>query len=276
VAPAASRIAGDDFLSGTSGEVSGIRATTKALVIDALTDALDVARLRRWRLRRAASSSPRRRVLVLAIERTDTPNLLAQARDELSRSRHEVRFATTPIGEKGKFENLDSLLAANPAHGNDWLLVVDDDVSLPNGFLDAFIFLAERFHLQLAQPAHRKRSHASWDVTRRRPSSVVRETVFVEIGPIVAFHAVTFDLLLPFPPLRVGWGLDVHWSAVARAQGWRLGVIDATAVRHGLRPVAASYDSQAAIGEARQFLADRPYTPASLAQQTLVTHRTWK
>ena len=33
--------------------------------------------------------------------------------------------------------------------------MVDDDVVLPRGFLDRFLFLAERFGLQLAQPAHR-------------------------------------------------------------------------------------------------------------------------
>ena len=68
----------------------------------------------------------------------------------------------------------------------DWLLVVDDDVVLPRGFLDEFVFLAERFDLSLAQPAHRHRSHAAWEVTRRRPFSVVRETGFVEIGPVTA------------------------------------------------------------------------------------------
>ena len=99
--------------------------------------------------------------------------------------------------------------------GHDWLLVIDDDVALPRGFLDAFVFLAERFQLRLAQPAHRAHSHAAWQITRRRPQAVVRETRFVEIGPVVAFHHVTFEALLPFPPLRFGWGLDQHWSALA-------------------------------------------------------------
>jgi hypothetical protein len=215
-------------------------------------------------------------VLVLAVERTDRPNLLAAARAELERSRHEVEFASTDAGERGKFENLDDLLAAHPAAGHDWLLALDDDVALPPGFLDAFLFLAERFGLALAQPAHRHHSHAAWDVTRRRPGSVVRETAFVEIGPVVAFSAVTFEALLPFPPLRIGWGLDAHWSALARAHGWRIGVVDATPIRHGLRPVAGAYSRDAALAEARAFLADRPYTPAAEAGRTLVTHRSWR
>lgn len=264
-----------DFLSGASGQVFGIRATTAAVVADRLTDALETARLQRWRLRRAAQSSPRRRVLALAIERTDAPNVLPAARAELLRSRHAVRFASAAVGDRGKFENLNALLAENPARGCDWLLVVDDDVTLPAAFLDTFIFLAERFQLRVAQPAHRARSHAAWEVTRRRRGSIVRETAFVEIGPVFAFHACTFDLLLPFPALRVGWGLDVHWSALALERGWRLGVVDATPVGHGLRRTASSYDRQAAIDEARQFLSGRPYTKAVQAQRTLVTHRSW-
>ncbi len=268
--------AADDFLSGASGQVGGIRLTTRAIATDALQDAIALARLEPWKLRRDAARWPRRRVLALGIERTDQPNLLGSARAELLRSRHRVQFAETDAGDRGKFQNLGSLLARHPAHGHDWLLVIDDDVSLPPGFLDSFIFLAERFGFLLAQPAHRRRSHAAWEVTRRHTASVARETAFVEIGPVFAFQAATFDVLLPFPPLQVGWGLDAHWSAVAREHGWRIGVIDATPVRHGLRPIAASYDRQRAVDEAREFLAGRPYTRAAEARRTLVTHRSWR
>ena len=265
----------DDFLSGASGEVSGIRRTVAALAGDTLDDAVALARLQRSRLRNAARSLPRRRVLALGIERPDVPNLLADAQAELLRSRHDVRFASTEASNRGKFENLNVLLEEHPPAGFDWLVVIDDDVELPPDFLDGFLFLAERFDLKLAQPAHRHRSHAAWEVTRRRRGSVLRETAFVEVGPVFAFQAATFDVLLPFPELRTGWGLDVHWSALARERGWRMGVVDATAVRHGLRLIASSYDRQAAANEARSFLSTRPYTPAAEAMRTLATHRSW-
>ena len=105
------------------------------------------------------------------------------------------------------------------------MLVVDDDVVLPRGFLDRLLFLAERFDLQLVQPAHRARSHAAWRVTRRRAGTVARQTPFVEIGPVTAFARTTFATLLPFPDVRMGWGLDLHWAALARRHGWRCGVI---------------------------------------------------
>ena len=268
-------LAPEDFLSGTSGQVWGVRATTRALLADAVCDAAAWARLTGPRLRRAARAWPARRVLALGIERVGVPNVLAQARAELERSHHHLHFASIAAADRGKFENLNRLLEANPPGGSDWLLIVDDDVSLPAGFLDAFVFLAERFGLDLAQPAHRWRSHAAWRVTRRRPGSVLRETAFVEIGPLCALRSVTFEQLLPFPALRIGWGLDAHWSAVARANHWRMGVVDATPVRHGLRRIASSYDRGAAVTEAREFLAERPYTRAVDAQRTLARHRNW-
>ena len=229
-----------------------------------------------WRLRRAAAASPRRRVLVLAVERTDAPNVLAAARAELQRSRHEVSFASASVGERGKFENLNALLEREPAAGHDWLLLLDDDVLLPRGFLDVFVFLAERFDFALAQPAHRWRSHAAWAVTRRRPGTVARQTRFVEIGPVAALRADTFAELTPFPPLRFGWGLDAHWSAAGRSPG-----LAHRGDRCHARPTTgcaaspAAYDRDAALAEARAFLAGRPYTPAAEAQRTLATHRRW-
>lgn len=268
--------AADPFASGESGIVAGVRANVRTRLQDAALDALRVARLEPWRLHRAAASAPpRRRVLVLGIERTDRANLMAAARAELQRSRHDVEVATSDVGGRGKWQNLNALLSDHPPDGHDWLMVIDDDVALPHGFLDDFLFLAERFDLRLAQPAHRRRSHAAWRVTRRRPGSVVRETGFVEIGPISAFHRSTFETLLPFPDLIAGWGLDAHWAALAHARGWRTGVVDATPIRHVLRPIADSYRREEALAEAQAFLAGRPHVSAAEAQRTTATHRSW-
>lgn len=263
-----------DFESGTSGQVYGIRATGRALLADAIADT--ALAVRRPRLTRAAFTTPGRRVLVLAVEREEGPTLLNGARAELARSRHEVEVVSTPVAGRGKFENLNALLERHVPAGHDWLLLLDDDVALPGGFLDTFLFLAERFDLRLAQPAHRARSHGAWPVTRRRPGTLVRQTRFVEIGPVVALHRSTFAALLPFPPLRFGWGLDLHWSALAAEHGWRMGVVDATPVRHGLRRIAAAYDRTEALAEARAFLTGRPYTPAAQAARTLAVHRSWR
>ncbi len=270
--------AGDDvpdFLSGSPG----VPRRGRAVASDLLDDAALVARAVPLRLDRAARRGPRRRVLALGVERADAPSLIAGARQELARSRHEVELRTAPSGERGKFENLNALLAdgggVRALAGREWLLLVDDDVELPRGFLDRFLFLAERFDLALVQPAHRGRSHAAWALTRRRRGSLVRETPWVEIGPVVALRADTWDGLLPFPSLRMGWGLDAHWAALARRRGWRMGIVDATPIRHLVRPIATGYGGQAAVEEARAFLADHPYLPRAESQRTLAVHARW-
>ncbi len=269
----------EDFVSGHSGYVAGRRAVTRARLADALADARGVLRRRRL-ARDAAHWGEPRRVQVLALERDDAPNILDAAIAELLSSRHQVSVARTAVADRGRFENLNRLLAGAGGPpvdlaGTDWLLILDDDVALPRGFLDAFLFLAQRHRLSLAQPAHRRFSHAAWPVTRRRAASVVRETGFVEIGPVVAFHRDSFAALLPFPGLRVGWGVDSHWAALAAEHGWRLGVVDATPITHALRPVAASYDQSAALAESRAFLAGHPHITPAQADRTLHAHRSW-
>ena len=242
--------------------------------MDGAVDARELLSGMRSRLARAARRSPaRQRVLALGVTRPEHRALAEAIRAELESSRHVVDVHTCGPDGRGKFENLNRLLAEHPADGHDWLLVIDDDVELPSGFLDRFLFLCERFSLALAQPAHRLHSHAAWEVTRRRGGVVVRETPFVEIGPVTAFSSATFDVLLPFPDLRMGWGLDVHWAALAREHGWRCGVVDAVAIRHRVAPAAAAYPASEAIAEARAFLAERPYLSAGEAAPTLTTHR---
>jgi hypothetical protein len=273
-APAAASPA-DDFLSGASGTVGGIDALRRGLR-DQAVGAWELASGRRLRLLRAARRDPpRRRVLALGVQRAEHRKLSDRIRAELLSSRHDVAFHVRAPREGGKFENLNRLLGEHPAEDYDWLLVVDDDVELPRGFLDRFLFLCERFSLQLAQPAHCLDSHAAWELTRRRPRSVVRETRFVEIGPVTAFARATFPVLLPFPELRMGWGLDAHWAALAAEHGWRCGVVDAVCIHHRQAPAADAYSREAAVAEARAFLARRPYLSASEAQRTLTTHRRW-
>lgn len=264
----------DDFLSGESGTVGGIDGLRRQLH-DCATDGLELLSGRRLRLRLASRRTPRRRVLALGVTRERHQSLVSALTAELLSSRHEVSLYTRSPGDLGKFQNLNALLQEHPADGHDWLIVFDDDIELPRDFLDSFLFLAERFALDLAQPAHRRSSHAAWDVTRRQPRSVVRQTQFVEIGPLTAFRRSTFETLLPFPPLQMGWGLDAHWGALARQQGWRCGVVDALPIYHRAAPAGQSYSREETIAEARDFLAQRPHLTATEAQRTLAVHRRW-
>jgi hypothetical protein len=250
------------FLSGEHGEVGGRRGQLRHAA-DVLLDRWLTASGTLRKIDTLASATPARSIRVAGIHRPPAP---APALDS---DRHSVRSAFAPMTEgRGKFENLNELVEADA----DWLIVVDDDVVLPPRFLDRFVAVCEWLRFDLAQPAQTLASHAAWRVVRRRPRMLARETRFVEIGPVTAFSRRAAMELLPFPPLRYGWGLDLHWAALAAERGWKLGIVDALPVRHESAPVGASYSSDAAIAEAQQFLATRPYLASSAAGDVLEVH----
>jgi GT2 family glycosyltransferase len=256
------------FLSGEHGEVGGRRGALRRAADRAL-DAWLAASGTLGAIDEAATRTPARNVLVASIYRGSLPSTL----DALASSHHRVERAFGSIDELGgggKFENLNALIGDRRA---DWIAVVDDDVALPHRFLDRMIALCEAFGLELAQPAQSLASHAAWRVARRRPFSILRQTRFVEIGPVTLFSGEAASDLLPFPSLRYGWGLDLAWAARALERGWRLGIADALPVRHEASTVGSAYPADAAIAEAREFLAARPYLSSAAAQETLATHR---
>jgi hypothetical protein len=253
------------FLSGEHGEVGGRRGRVRRAADAALDRWLDVSGTLR-RIDAAAARTAPREVIVASIYRPprEPPTLASE------RHRVEHRVGSLEQLGRGKFENLNELIGdARP----DWLLIVDDDVTLPARFLDRMVALAELFDLQMAAPAQSLASHAAWRVTRRRPGSILRETNFVEIGPVTLIGRQAAQALLPFPPLRYGWGLDLAWAATAAERRWRLGIADALAVGHEAATVGSAYSAQAAIEEARAFLATRPYLSSAAAQETIKTHR---
>jgi hypothetical protein len=275
----------EPVLSGDSGAL-GPRRQAAARLLDRALDAALRARAAGAALDRAGEAAPARRVLLVCVYRPGAARVaglvagLRPTRHDLSvalgstgaaeRALADVTVATELPG--GKFENLNALLERSGG-GHDWLVVLDDDVSLPPRFLDRMIGACEALELALAQPALTRASHGAWRVTRRRGGVLARETAFVEIGPVTAIRADAAAELTPFPPLRYGWGLDLHWGALARERGWRLGVIDALPVRHEDAPPAAAYDREAASAEALAFLRGRPHLTAAEAQRTLAAHR---
>ncbi len=279
-------------LSGESGIVEGRRRRARGRLRDLADSLAALVTLAPLRVGIAARRLSRRDLLVLGIYTPDGAAGMARTVARLRDERHRVRFVLGALGDRdpalaqetalehlagGKFENLNALLVATVGEPQaDWALVVDDDVELPRGFLGSFLACAEGLGLQLAQPAHRHTSHAAWAVTRRERWTLARRTRLVEIGPVTAFHASIAAELLPFPPLRMGWGLDAHWGGLARERGWRLGVVDATPIRHESRRPATRYDRGAAIAEIADFLPGKPFVERGAATEVLERRRSLK
>jgi hypothetical protein len=251
------------------------------LALDGRQRALGVGR----ELDALAAEGPRREVLVLGVYGGDGGEMegaLRRIRDSV----HNVRVVLGSMGQAapalaaetaltelrgGKFANLNRVAERAGPLAADWVLIVDDDVAVGRHFLDRLLIVAERFRLNLAQPALSRASYGWWNVNRRRPA-LVRETRFVEIGPAVLMHRDAYRALPPFPEEGMGWGLCLHWAALAEREGWRLGVIDAVPVRHESRRVASAVDVKAARAAAERLLADREHITYVEAEQVLARH----
>jgi hypothetical protein len=245
----------DDFFDSSFGTLRRLSWRNRRL--GWLTDSLFDSRLRlnrtRRSLRTSIDASPVQDVLIVGIEVPDRAADIHAVIDALSRTRHRIEVALVKMQPRGKFENVNAAIAEVDLARFDWMVVVDDDIAAPPGLLDECLRLSHAAVLKIFQPAHRFRSYATFKLTQRRWNTLLRITRFVESGPLTGFHRDTFDALLPFPSMRWAWGLDVHWSEIARREGWNIGIVDSVPIRH-LRPIAASYGFFTAMDEARAFL----------------------
>ena len=131
------------------------------------------------------------------------------------------------------------------------LLAVDDDVRISTRVLSRFIKASVVADLDLAQPAHATRSHASWDFNRRRAYTLIRWTSFVEAGPLVLFSTKGRQACFPLDEsLGMGWGVEIGWSL---AEQLSLGIIDAAPMVHSGK-VAADYDRSASERQKDEML----------------------
>lgn len=207
--------------------------------------------------RRGKASQPQN-VLIVAVEVPGREGDLARVRNSLSKSRHNIEFRTVPMRDKGKLQNTNDALrgASRKLVDYDWIIMTDDDIAFPKGFMDRYIAVASESGFDISQPAHCTGSHLTFKVTKRRLFSLSRRTQYVEIGPIVFFRPKTYAEVFPFPDSRWAWGVALLWSEFAVRNEWRLGIVDACPIRH-LKPVAKTYDKKSAREEALRLLTER-------------------
>jgi hypothetical protein len=210
----------------------------------------------------AGASAKRLRVLVLGIYLADHPNHAAHLVARLGESAHHqvdqiwagigtqepdpAVAAVTRMridGKVPKFIVLNRMLQQVDLSVYDHVIVTDDDITLPRNFTDAYLSWVEKYGLSIAQPARARHSYNIHHFVLQRQMIKLRETRFVEIGPVFSFDRRAIASLLPFDEdSPMGWGYDYVWPAIADQAGLKMGIVDATAVDHSWRPQAKTYD----------------------------------
>ena len=238
-------------------------------------------------------TSVKRKVLAIGIYLSDEDNHAVKISDELkSASAWQVDFFWGAIGNPppanrlesvtrvtskqkvDKFELLNRLLADLNLDDYEYLLVTDDDIELPNGFVDAYLELVERRGFHLAQPARTHESYSSHYFVAQLVGVESRRTRFVEIGPLFSLHRNAFRLLLPFDEeAPMGWGLDFLWPKQLEEAGLSLGIVDQIPLGHTLRKPTAFYDYDRTSVLMQKFLKEREHlTP----EKCYVAQETWQ
>jgi hypothetical protein len=204
--------------------------------------------------------------LVTAARRDGIPSLLWA----LDKPDDRLRNVTFGSGPGSRFEHLNTLAERVPAER--WVVACDDDIRfcVPHALRTA-LRVASRQKLDLSQPSQGARSNLSHDITRQRRAVCVRDTTFVEIGPVLLISPVIRDSLLPFPVEGMGWGLELDWY-ILHQRGFRFGIIDCVPLLH-LEPVGGGYQLPDEVGAMKERLAHYGFSSIADIQRTLRSKR---
>lgn len=232
------------------------------------------------------------KVLVLGIYLADRPNLVRHIVQELDEALHYrvtqrwaalngaapaphvERVTCLKLGERiPKFALLNRLVAGVDITAYEFILLCDDDIQLPESFLDRLLDCQIKYDFALAQPARTHNSYTDHRIVEMVDGLDARRTRFVEIGPVVSLRRDAAALLLPFDDAcGMGWGLDLLWPVAIESAQLKMGIIDATPVAHALRPAAKSYGMEEALAHMQAYLQDKPHLTRNEAMVVLERH----
>jgi len=116
--------------------------------------------------------------------------------------------------------------------GSDFVAIPDDDLSASAEVWSRVFEVMEKHRLDLAQPSFGRDSNWCHPITAARPGSSFRVTNFIENG-LAVFSRRALEWCAPtFRMGSSGVGSDYAWSAVVRANGGRVGIVDEVHVEH--------------------------------------------
>ncbi len=231
-------------------------------------------------------------MLVIGVYLSDVDHLAVEITQELQRStRTNVTIAWAAVGASGhderlthfttvvrhertdKFELVNLVAAGFDLEQFDFLVVVDDDISMAPGWLDDYLGYQIATGLSLAQPARTPESDISHAITVQVNHSEARQSKFVEVGPVFSLDRRAMKLLTPFDEAwPMGWGLDVEWSHLMAEASLPMGIIDATPVVHNFRKSAAHYDWRETDKAMKELLDERGLGGLSETMVVLATY----
>ena len=234
----------------------------------------------------------RKRVLIVGVVLQDRKNHYKHISSELSKSKyHEVHQIWAVLKSDKKLQLSDNvthvyfdefiprsalintMINKYSSGTYDYIIITDDDIRLPKNFLDQFLIRQELFDFSLAQPARTPTSLISHTITKQRRDLLARQTLFVEIGPLISIRNDVHDLILPLDEgSPMGWGLDYVWPSLLLDKKKKMGIIDSVPIAHTLRPTGKSYGYDKAKADMENYLSLNSHLKVDESHTVLVEY----
>ena len=213
-------------------------------------------------------------ILVAGIYLADQANNIREIVNVLSKSSHynviqkwaaiaknEIendlkQFTVLKLQEKTpKFKILNLILSGEDLSKYAFLLIVDDDIALPDDFVDNYLTAVQKYDFALAQPARTHDSYIDHAIVEQVDGLAARKTRFVEIGPLFSIRKDLYKFILPFDEnAGMGWGLDFIWPSVIEDVGLNMGIVDAFPIEHKMRAPVINYSHKKTEDEMNAYL----------------------
>jgi hypothetical protein len=154
-----------------------------------------------------------------------------------------------------KFTILNKILAKEILENYEFVIITDDDISLPENFIDNYLAIVDKYEFSLAQPARTHESNIDHPIVEKLDGILARKTRFVEIGPLFSVRKDLYPYLIPFDEdAGMGWGLDSVWPCIVEEAGLSMGIVDAFPVEHKMRPPMINYSRNEAEEGMNRYL----------------------
>jgi hypothetical protein len=154
-----------------------------------------------------------------------------------------------------KFVLLNKMLGDEKLSDYKYIIICDDDISVPQGFIDRYLYYVNKYDFALAQPARTHSSYIDHHFVEVLDGLNARRTLFVEIGPLFSIRNDIFPYIFPFDETTyMGWGYDYVWPCIIEKLGLRMGIVDATPVEHSMRKPVKHYEYNSAAKTMEDYL----------------------
>jgi hypothetical protein len=188
-------------------------------------------------------------------------DLIISNNSKMSSSEAVQSYVLYNMTENPKYRCVDRIIREQVKPHHNYIMIIDDDVGLPNDFFDNYFKIVRALGLILSQPALTEDSHSSHPVSRQIHGAVAHLTSFIEIGPISCFEKRLVNVFSFSGGSPMGWGLDYAWSRLCRDRRWPMGVVDLTPVKHNLRSVGLLYNRAQEYALMMPYLRKTPHVP---------------